>query len=83
MKTCKDCRKFDTQRCLFNGTARATWRGCNRAEMMPSEIEKAQWWFVGWNRLWGCSYYRARNGRLKSVSRLFVLLRGQAKEATK
>ena len=45
-----------------------------------TEIERAQWWFVGWNRLVEDPYYRARNGRLKAVSRLFVSLRGQSKE---
>jgi hypothetical protein len=45
-----------------------------------TELERAQWWFVGWNRLVYCPYYRVRNGQLKAISRLFVSLRGQSKE---
>ncbi len=84
MKTCKDCRKFDTPRCLFNGQARVTWRGCNLAEIMPDELQRAQWWFVGWHRYWPKNpYFRNRNGKLRATSRLFVVLRGQSKEDTK
>ncbi len=84
MKTCKDCRKFDTPRCMFNGTARATWQGCNQSEMMPDELQKAQWWFVGWRRLWQDSSILSVNSkRIKADTRFFAALREQAKEVTK
>ena len=85
MKTCKDCRKFDTPRCLFCGTARGTWRGCNRFEMMPNELQKAQWWFVGWRRRYwksGCGL-KVINRANTADHRLYHAVTQQAKEVNK
>ncbi len=46
-----------------------------------TELERAQWWFVGWRRApTTLRHFMVTPRRKKADERLFVVLHGQAKE---
>jgi len=54
-------------------------------EMIPNELQKAQWWLVGWRR----AYYQSGSGLVvtnranTADHRLYLAIRQHEKEATK